>query len=103
MEIQITKGFTQKTCGNCGVVFFVPDELEREYVRTNQAWYCPNGHARSYSESQLDKYKRLFEEEQKARINQADIARNAIASAKRLSDQLEKCQAKTKASKRKAK
>jgi hypothetical protein len=69
MQIEITKGFTQKTCGTCGVIHFIPDELEQEAKSTGQTWYCPNGHGRSYKESEVDKYKRLYEQAEKYRQN----------------------------------
>ncbi len=94
MDVTITKGFTQKTCGKCGVVFYVPDELEREYLKTNQTWTCPNGHSRSYSESQLDKYKKLYEQEKAERIRLSSVSESAIESAKKLRAQLEKCKSK---------
>jgi cytochrome c553 len=69
MQIEITKGFTQKTCGTCGVIHFIPDELEQEAKSTGQTWYCPNGHGRSYKESEADKYKRLYEQTERYRLN----------------------------------
>lgn len=91
MNIALVVGFTEKHCGTCGVVFFVPDALEREFHRTGQAWTCPNGHRRSYAESDADKYQRLYEAEKDEHVKTARIKLNAIASAERLAGQLEKC------------
>lgn len=86
MELTITKGFTQKTCGECGVIFWVPDELETEFKKTGQAWCCPNGHRRAYTESQTDRYKRMYEQTER-------YLQNARAVSERLERELKKCQA----------
>lgn len=91
MNIELTKGFTQKTCGSCGVIFFVPDELEKEFLKTGQSWHCPNGHIRSYTESEADKYKRLYEQTEKYRINAASQNERLKADVKALQAALDKC------------
>ena len=100
MDVTITKGFTQKTCGTCGVLFFIPDELENEAHKTGQQWCCPNGHSRSYTESDADKYKRLYEAEKAEKEKQREYKMNAVASANRLQAQLEKCLTKKKPKKK---
>lgn len=49
--LKVTKNFTEKVCGTCGVYFFIPDVIEDECHRTGRCWYCPNGHGRHYTES----------------------------------------------------
>ncbi len=96
MNINLVKGFTQKTCGSCGVIFFIPDELEKECQETGQSWHCPNGHSRVYKESQASKYKRLYEEECIRKQN----AHNARQEAERIADELKtKLEAMNKAKK----
>jgi hypothetical protein len=96
MEIAITKGFTQKTCGTCGVVFFVPDELEREYRQQGQVWHCPNGHTRSYTESEADKYKRLYEQAEQYRKNAVDENQRLKADVQALLNERDRIRAKAK-------
>jgi len=96
MDVTIKQGFTQKTCGNCGVIFFIPDELESECFNNGKSWTCPNGHTRVYKESEAAKYKRLYEAEQRARQREAEVAANAIESGRKLREQVEKLQTKNK-------
>jgi hypothetical protein len=102
MDVTITKGFTQKTCGTCGVVFFIPDELENEAHKTRQAWYCPNGHCRSYTESDADKYKRLYEAEKSEKEKVNEYRKNAMHVIEDMEKKIEKLQTK-KAPKKKVK
>lgn len=103
MDISLTQGFTKKVCGSCGVIFFISEELEKECLATGQAWTCPNGHRRSYVESEAAKYKRLYEAEkaEKARAKQYHI--NAITVIQDLEKKVEKLQAKKKKVSRKGK
>jgi hypothetical protein len=96
MDVTIRKGFTEKTCGNCGVIFFIPDELENECFHNGKSWTCPNGHTRVYKESESAKYQRLYEAEKQARQREASVGANAIESARRLREQVEKLQTKKK-------
>lgn len=100
MDTTIVKGFSQKTCGNCGVIFWIPEELENELLRIGGSWHCPNGHVRHYTEPECVKYKRLYEETQQVLVVVENREQHAINSAKRLRDQLEKCQAKSKRKKK---
>lgn len=62
MDITTVQGFTHKICGNCGVVFWVPEKLEAEYLKNGIGWFCPNGHNRAYLESECDRVnKKLVE------------------------------------------
>ena len=101
MNVTITKGFTQKTCGNCGIVFFVPDEFEKECLETGQTWKCPNGHSRVYSESQADKYKRLYEIEKADKEKIDQYRRNALDVIEDMGKKIEKLQAKSAKNKKK--
>lgn len=35
-------------CPNCGVIFAMPDDLERQRRKDHNWFYCPNGHSMSY-------------------------------------------------------
>lgn len=49
---------TGMCCGECGIEFTVPDHFYAERQKTGAGWYCPNGHARAFKESQVDKLRR---------------------------------------------
>ena len=97
MEIELKSDFAIKICGTCGVVFYIPQVLENECLKIGKSWTCPNGHSRSYTESEADKYKRLFEEARNEAARHRSAAANAVESATRLRDQLEKCKKNRKA------
>lgn len=42
-------------CGGCGIVFAVPDWKLKELRRTRATFWCPNGHARGFTESEEDR------------------------------------------------
>ena len=37
------------SCGECGIVFSVPEWWKDERVRDHATWYCPNGHHRAFN------------------------------------------------------
>lgn len=96
MDISLTQGFTKKVCGSCGVTFFVSEELEKEYLATGQAWTCPNGHRRSYVESDASKYKRLYEAEKATAERLRIMVVNRDNHVSGLMKKVEKLQAKNK-------
>lgn len=49
---------TRMVCGECGIVFAMPEFYRAERQQTGKGWYCPNGHSRVYRESDADKFKR---------------------------------------------
>lgn len=77
-----------ETCCNCGVLFAMTDEFQRQKIKdkgTSSAWfYCPNGHSQHYtgkSDAQLRKEaeQRAATAQEEARIAriEADQARAA--------------------------
>lgn len=38
-----------QTCINCGILFSVPDEWDRERRVDKRVFYCPNGHEQCYT------------------------------------------------------
>jgi len=91
MNLTIVKGFTEKVCIKCGVLFLIPNELERNLLQTGQTWCCPNGHPQNYAESEADKYKRLYEDSESYRKN--SVKRNEMlqADVKALQNALDRC------------
>ena len=98
--IILENSFTEKICKGCGVVFFIPDRLEEKFKQEGGYWYCPNGHQYGYSEPDAVKYKRLYESEKVSRQREFQVGANAIESARKLREQLEKCQSKKKSKKK---
>lgn len=54
------RSMSLEACISCGVEFCMPSVLRGECVRVGSAksFYCPNGHAMSFSESAADKLRR---------------------------------------------
>jgi hypothetical protein len=53
------------SCGNCGIVFAVPEwwlSERRDRGAADRSFYCPNGHCRVFRETELDRVKRELEE-----------------------------------------
>lgn len=66
----------QMLCGECGIVFFVPDWFQRERLANGKDWYCPNGHCRIYKESEVARLKRTIQEkERETQTLKADLYR----------------------------
>jgi DNA repair exonuclease SbcCD ATPase subunit len=78
---------TDMTCGQCGIVFSVPEWWRAEKQKGGDGWYCPNGHPRVYRESDAAKAQRELQAEKDrhrvtlARLNQAE-SEKAAAKAK---------------------
>jgi hypothetical protein len=53
------------TCGCCGILHAIPQEIEQESRRNGRSWYCPNGHYIGYSDTEV---KRLQAELDKQKI-----------------------------------
>lgn len=52
--------FASIVCGKCGIEFGVPHAFDTEQRQQgkNGGFFCPNGHAQVYSESESDKLRR---------------------------------------------
>jgi uncharacterized Zn finger protein (UPF0148 family) len=74
------------TCSECGVTFGLPEGLYRMRRHDHGTWYCPNGHTRCFvSESEAEKYRRLFAAERtrvQAALDQAEAAERTAAAHK---------------------
>ena len=63
--ITATVCFVTTSCSSCGVLFAIPEWLERKRRSDGEHFYCPNGHPLWFGKSRADK---LQEElDQKAR------------------------------------
>ncbi len=89
--LPVTVQMTDMQCGECGIQFAVPESWRAEKQRNGKGWYCPNGHARAYRESDAETAKKALAEERQrhastlARLNEATAAESkAQAEMKRL-------------------
>ncbi len=40
--------FAQVSCYTCGIIFGVPEELNKNHQDNKGSWWCPNGHQQAY-------------------------------------------------------
>jgi hypothetical protein len=59
--VQLTEPaiFEREDCHVCGVIFFVPQDLQMRARRDGRTFYCPNGHGAVYMETDLAKAQKL--------------------------------------------
>lgn len=68
--------WVQMECGECGILFCVPDGWHRERKERGTGWTCPNGHGRVYRETDVQRLKReLAAKEEQLRFEQERVAR----------------------------
>lgn len=58
------------TCGECGCTFGLDSEHDKQLRMTGATFYCPNGHARVYRETDIRKLEKQLASE-RARLDQA--------------------------------
>lgn len=52
----------QMACGICGCVYGIPKFMQAEKLRNGGDWYCPNGHCRTYAETEVDRLRKARNE-----------------------------------------
>lgn len=50
-QITLTGEFWVQNCCSCGIAFAVPLSLDKQRRDDGLAFYCPNGHSQSYTET----------------------------------------------------
>jgi len=65
------------TCGECGVPFAMPEHLHADRRAHGGLFYCPNGHARCYRESDVKRLERQLAEAQRTNTGLAERVRDA--------------------------
>lgn len=45
---EVSVDLTTITCGDCGIVFAMPDWYVTARRNDHRTWYCPNGHGRAW-------------------------------------------------------
>ena len=73
--------FTKIECCNCGVIWGVSPQLQQNWRRTKNIFFCPNGHSQSYTESTADILrKRIIDKDIK--INNLEIENSRLLKFK---------------------
>ncbi len=55
IEINTRLKLATEDCCNCGVVFAMPDSMQRRVQANGAYFYCPNGHPQHYTESDVQR------------------------------------------------
>lgn len=76
VSIQRSEQFVTEACCRCGVVFAVSADLQAHWRRSQESFYCPNGHSQAYVEDEVTRVKREMQK-------QIDAARVEAENAKR--------------------
>jgi ssDNA-binding Zn-finger/Zn-ribbon topoisomerase 1 len=74
-----------RECGACGILFAAPKSFWAERRRTGAGWYCPNGHSRIFTETDVQKLqKQLDAEKQRVEFLKREIEsqRGQLTAAK---------------------
>ena len=77
IAVSLNVDLVQMICGECGIVFAVPDYFQQERLKTGKGWYCPNGHGRVYKESETDRLRKLLEQANKKNTDLLERTRMA--------------------------
>lgn len=60
MAVQINnEWYSRMNCGQCGIVFFVPQAFYEDRINDGDEWKCPNGHTRVFSEPKVQKLEKI--------------------------------------------
>lgn len=54
MNTNLLRGFTSIDCYKCGVIFFLPTQLDTNNRANKSSFFCPNGHSQAYVKSTAD-------------------------------------------------
>lgn len=76
--LAFTYDFYIETCYKCGIGFGMPRSYQRDRVQKGGSFYCPNGHAQCYVESEVERLEKelALEKERKERaLTEANILR----------------------------
>lgn len=80
-------------CGECGAIFAVPKKVDLRRREDGKTWHCPNGHARHYRDSEVDRLKAALVKESARRARAESRADLRLANARRLERRLSATQA----------
>lgn len=74
--------FRTQNCINCGVPFAMPSNVDDQFRRNGNSFYCPNGHSQFYTDTEIKKMRRLEEQAERARLRESAV-RDQLAAAER--------------------
>jgi hypothetical protein len=77
---------TTTTCCACGVVFGLPDYLDKARRADGAAFFCPNGHSLSYGRSTVETLRTEVERQKKL----VEFANNAARAERERANKLER-------------
>jgi hypothetical protein len=78
--------FCQVTCCSCGILFGFPKRVQKEWRRTDNGFYCPNGHPLAWNKpTETDESKKL----KKLRVEVKEL-KTKLESAQTKADTQEK-------------
>ena len=71
---------TVEACCNCGVLFGLPEEYQRQRIDDKEYWHCPNGHRQHYTGKSLAE--QLVEAKRQTASAREDVRVAMAATAK---------------------
>lgn len=81
VTINTSKEIVHEECCKCGIDFWTTKDFNRNLHLTKQSFYCPNGHAQSYSESTEENLKKVIYAKD-TRISELEREINKLVSRK---------------------
>lgn len=67
LAFQLEHQFEVVSCCNCQQIFAVPGVVRRRWQEKGTTFYCPNGHAQHYTESDVQKLQKQLADEKRRR------------------------------------
>ena len=58
IQIHESLTFDREDCSECGVVYFVPSDMQARALKDGRTFYCPNGHGQHYTETERVRLKK---------------------------------------------
>ncbi len=97
IEQQTTIRLVVISCTECGIQWGVPEHFHKQRYDSGDAFYCPNGHGRAYTESEVSRLQKQIERDgrvhQRTRAHLEDERRSHWATkgnATKLKDRIAK-------------
>lgn len=72
------------SCGECGILYAMPDWKLNRLRETGEGFFCPNGHNRIFTETTVNKLRKQLESQTREATRQAERALKAEKEVKRL-------------------
>jgi len=75
MKMNFLKDYVDVECCNCGVIFFLSEEMDTRRRKDHDSFYCPSGHSQSYkAKSEEQKLReRLLEKERELEMKDRQL------------------------------